>query len=104
MRATLRYQFSKRLNLRIIAEYDSVLPNSGLVNLTNSKIFTSNVLLTYLLSPGTAVYAGYTDQRQNVALLQAMASGMPPSLATIGDPSTLTDRQIFLKISYAFHY
>jgi hypothetical protein len=74
------------------------------VNLTNSKLFTSNVLFTYLLSPGTAIYAGYTDQRQNVALLQAMASGMPPSLAVIGDPSTLTDRQIFLKISYAFHY
>ena len=75
-----------------------MLPNTGLVNLTNSKIFTSNVLLTYLLSPGTAVYAGYTDQRQNLALLQSMA------LAPIGDPSTLTDRQIFLKISYAFHY
>jgi hypothetical protein len=98
IRATLRYQFSKRLNLRIIGEYDSVLPSTGLVNLTNSKIFTSNVLLTYLLSPGTAVYAGYTDQRQNLALLQSMA------LAPIGDPSTLTDRQIFLKISYAFHY
>jgi hypothetical protein len=104
IRSTLRYQFSKRLNLRIIGEYDSVLPNSGLVNLTKSKIFTSNVLFTYLLSPGTAVYAGYTDQRQNVALLQAMASGMPPSLGIIGDPSTLTDRQVFLKISYAFHY
>ena len=75
-----------------------MLPNTGLVNLTNSKIFTGNVLLTYLLSPGTAVYAGYTDQRQNLALLQSMA------LAPIGDPSTLTDRQIFLKISYAFHY
>ena len=58
-----------------------MLPNTGLVNLTNSKIFTTNVLFTYLLSPGTALYAGYTDQRQNLALLQAMAQGMPPSLA-----------------------
>ena len=72
--------------------------------LTNSKVFTSNVLFTYLLSPGTALYAGYTDQRQNLALLQAMAQGMPATLATIGDPSTLTDREIFLKISYAFHF
>jgi hypothetical protein len=104
IRSTLRYQFSKRLNLRIIGEYDAVLPNTGLVNLTKSKVFTSNVLFTYLLSPGTAVYAGYTDQRQNVALLQAIASGMPPSLGIIGDPSTLTDRQVFVKISYAFHY
>src|ERR1700722_1790470 len=103
-RSTLRYQFSKQLSLRIIGEYDSVLPNTGLVNLTNSKIFTSNVLLTYLLSPGTALYAGYIDQRQNLALLQAMASGMPTSLATIGDPSTLTDREIFIKLSYAFHF
>ena len=103
LRSTIRYQFSKQFSLRIIGEYDSVLPNTGLVNLTNSKIFTSNVLFTYLLSPGTALYAGYTDQRQNLALLQAMSQGMPPSLAIIGDPSTLTDRQIFLKISYAFH-
>jgi hypothetical protein len=58
------------------------------------------VLLTYLLTPGTAGYAGYTDQRQNLALLQ----GMPPSLTTIGDPSTLTGRQLFVKISYAFHF
>jgi hypothetical protein len=103
-RSTLRYQFNKQFSLRIIGEYDSVLPNTGLVNLTNSKIFSSNVLLTYLLSPGTALYAGYIDQRQNVALLQAMAQGMPLSLATIGDPSTLTDREIFIKLSYAFHF
>jgi hypothetical protein len=100
----LRYQFSKQVSLRIIGEYDSVLPNTGLVNLTNSKIFTSNVLLTYLLSPGTALYAGYIDQRQNLALLQAMSQGLPASLATIGDPSTLTDREIFIKLSYAFHF
>jgi uncharacterized protein DUF5916 len=103
-RSTLRYQFSKQFSLRIIGEYDSVLPNTGLVSLTNSKIFTTNVLFTYLLSPGTALYAGYTDQRQNLALLQAMSQGLPPSLATIGDPSTLTDREIFIKISYAFHF
>jgi hypothetical protein len=104
LRSTIRYQFSKQLSLRIIGEYDSVLPNSGLVNLTKSKSFTSNVLLTYLLAPGTAIYAGYTDQRQNLALVQAMSQGMPAYLANINDPSTLTDRQIFLKISYAFHY
>ncbi len=103
LRSTIRYQFSKQFSLRIIGEYDSVLPNANLVNLTNSKIFTSNVLFTYLLSPGTALYAGYTDQRQNLALLQAMSQGMPAYLSTIGDPSTLTDRQIFLKLSYAFH-
>jgi hypothetical protein len=103
LRSTVRYQFTKQFSLRIIGEYDAVLPNPSLVNLTNSKIFTSNVLFTYLLSPGTALYAGYTDQRQNLALLQAMTQGMPPSLAIINDPSTLTDRQIFLKISYAFH-
>jgi uncharacterized protein DUF5916 len=103
-RSTLRYQFSKQLSLRIIGEYDSILPNTNLVNLTNSKVFTSNVLLTYLLSPGTALYAGYIDQRQNLALLQAMSQGLPPSLATIGDPSTLTDREIFIKLSYAFHF
>jgi hypothetical protein len=103
-RSTLRYQFSRQLSLRIIGEYDVVLPNTNLVNLTNSKVFTSNVLITYLLSPGTALYVGYTDQRQNLALLQAMAQGMPPTLATIGDPSTLTDRQIFIKLSYAFHF
>jgi hypothetical protein len=103
-RSTLRYQFSKQLSLRIIGEYDSVLPNTSLVNLTNSKVFSTNVLITYLLSPGTALYAGYTDQRQNLALIQAMSQGMPAYLATIGDPSTLTDREIFIKLSYAFHF
>jgi hypothetical protein len=100
LRSTVRYQFSKQLSLRVIGEYDAVLPNIGLVNLTNSKVFTGDVLLTYFLTPGTAMYVGYTDQRQNLALLQ----GMPPTLATIGDPSTVTGRQIFMKISYAFRY
>ncbi len=103
-RSTLRYQFSKQFSLRVIGEYDAVLPNTSLVNLTNSKVFTTNVLLTYLLSPGTALYAGYTDQRQNLALIQAMSQGMPAFLTTIGDPSTLTDREIFIKLSYAFHF
>jgi hypothetical protein len=103
-RSTVRYQFNKQFSLRIIGEYDSVLPNTGLVDLTKSKVFTTNILLTYLLSPGTALYAGYTDQRQNLALIQAMSQGMPAYLATIGDPSTLTDREIFIKLSYAFHF
>ena len=33
-----------------------------------------------------------------------MSQGLPLSLATIGDPSTLTDREIFIKLSYAFHF
>jgi hypothetical protein len=61
------YQFTKELSLRLILDYNATIANTSLVDLqTNlgsfdggpiapTKQFTTDVLFTYLLHPGTAV-------------------------------------------------
>jgi hypothetical protein len=98
LRSKINYQFSRELSLRAILDYNAVLPNSALVNLDKTKRVTGDVLLTYLIHPGTAFYAGFTDTRENLALL----GGPPTLLERIRQPSLTTGRQFFVKLSYLF--
>jgi hypothetical protein len=97
LRQTVNWQFTKPLSLRLILDYDAVLPNQSLVDLDRSKRLSANVLLTWLLRPGTAFYAGYTDIRENLALDSGVVN-------TIGNPNTTTGRQLFVKFSYLLRY
>ena len=99
-RSRLSYQFTRALSLRMIVDYNGVLPNPSLVNLTRQKRVTGDVLLTYLIHPGTALYVGYTDRLENLRLFP----GAPPAVAAIGFPSTTTARQFFAKVSYLFRF
>ncbi|MCU1238860.1 MAG: rane associated hydrolase [Candidatus Solibacter sp.] len=99
-RSRLNYQFTRELSLRMIVDYNGVLANPQLVNLTRQKRITGDVLLTYLIHPGTALYLGYTDRLENLRLLP----GAPPTVSTIGFPSTTTARQFFAKVSYLFRF
>jgi hypothetical protein len=56
------------------------------------------VLLTYLVNPGTALYVGYTDGYDNVAI--AADGRVQPSR----HPSTSTGRQFFVKTSYLLRF
>ena len=99
-RSRVNYQFTRELSLRLIMDYNGVLENPALVNLTRQKRVTGDVLLTYLIHPGTALYLGYTDRIENLRLFP----GMPPTVGTIGFPSTTTARQFFAKVSYLFRF
>jgi hypothetical protein len=99
-RSRLNYQFTRALSLRMIVDYNAVLENPALVNLQRQKRLTGDVLLTWLLHPGTAVYVGYTDRLENLRLFP----GMPPTVGPIGFPSTTTGRQFFAKVSYLFRF
>ncbi len=91
----------------MILDYNAVLPNTELVNLQRSKRITGDVLLTYLIHPGTALYVGYTDTRENLLLTSGGPAGLSPvsaMLDRIGFPSTVTGRQFFAKISYLFRF
>ncbi len=72
----MNYQFTRFLALRTVLDYDSVLPNASLVSLVNNKLIGTDVLLTYLLHPGTAVYAGYSDAYENVSFNPPAQSGV----------------------------
>lgn len=99
-RTKLNYQFTRALSLRAIVDYYGLLPNPGLFNSDRYKTFTGDILLTYMLNPGTALYLGYNNQRQNYAL----DPEAPPMLRRYGDPFYLTGSQIFVKLSYLLRF
>src|SRR6266849_2718454 len=104
LRSKLNYQFNRELSLRLILDYNAVLPNPALVALSRSKRLTGDLLLTYLLHPGTAVYVGYTDLYDNRVLDPGMPPSVPPSIHLTRSPSHSTSRQFFVKMNYLFRF
>jgi hypothetical protein len=95
-RSKANYQFNRELSLRVIVDYNAVLPSAALIALDRTKRVGYDILLTYLLHPGTALYAGYTDIYQNY-LLDPLH---PPNLSLTRFPDMNTGRQVFVKLSY----
>jgi len=112
MRAKLNYQFTKELSLRLILDYNATIANSNLLDLqTNlgsfdggpiapAKQLTTDVLFTYLLHPGTAVYVGYNNGYSDLIL----RPGPPPSVTAQGAPNNSTSRLFFVKLSYLLRF
>jgi len=113
MRAKLNYQFTKELSLRLILDYNATIANSQLFDVQRSlggsddpngpfaptKQFTTDVLFTYLLHPGTAVYVGYNNGYTDLTL-----RGVPPSVNVQGAPNNSTSRLFFVKLSYLLRF
>ncbi|HEX4546145.1 MAG TPA: DUF5916 domain-containing protein [Candidatus Acidoferrum sp.] len=113
-RAKLNYQFTKELSLRLILDYNATIANTNLFDVQRSlgssdsangpfaptKQFTTDVLFTYLLHPGTAVYLGYNNGYTDLVL----RPGPPPSVGPQGAPNNTTSRLFFVKVSYQLRY
>jgi hypothetical protein len=97
-RTKLDYQLTRALSLRAILDYNAALPNPSLVARERTKRIAPDVLLTFLLNPGTAFYIGYHDQYDNLEL----QPGPPRVLMPSPSPGLLTGRQFFVKFTYAF--
>ena len=95
-RSRLNYQFTRELSLRLIVDYNGVIQNPLLTSLTRQKRVTGDVLITYLIHPGTAFYVGYTDRLENLTL----GPGAPASVLRTASPSSTVGRQFFVKLSY----
>jgi len=98
VRSRANYQFTREWSLRAILDYNAVLSDPSLVALDRTKHLSADLLLTYLIHPGTALYVGYTDGYDSVALDRV--SGLVP----IRNPTTSTGRQVFVKTSYLFRF
>jgi hypothetical protein len=108
-RTKFNYQFTKELSLRLILDYNATIANTQLFDLQRSlggsddvngpfaptKQFTTDILLSYLLHPGTAVYLGYNNGFSDLSL-----RGLPPQ----GAPNNSTSRLFFIKVSYLLRY
>jgi hypothetical protein len=97
-RSKINYQFTPALSLRAIFDYNSILPNASLVSLEKEKRVGADLLLTYMVNPGTALHVGFTDLYENLALDPAQ----PRPLYRIDSPETSVGRQVFIKLSYLF--
>jgi len=97
MRSKMNYQFTREFSLRVIVDYNAVLSDPSLVSLERTKHFAGDLLLTYLIHPGTAFYVGYTDGYDS---LELGSSG----IVSINSPTTSTGRQFFVKTSYLFRF
>ena len=101
-RAKLNYQFTKELSLRLILDYNATLANTSLLDVQANlgsydggpiaprKQFTTDVLLTYLLHPGTAVYLGYNNGYSDLVL----HPGAPSFVTAQGAPNNSTTRLV----------
>jgi hypothetical protein len=99
-REKLNYQFSRALSLRAIVDYAAVDRDSTLSRVDRERSWSVDGLLTYLVTPGTAVYLGYRDGYENLAILP----GSPPSLYRTDSPSLSVGRQFFVKVSYLWRF
>jgi hypothetical protein len=113
-RAKLNYQFTKELSLRLILDYNATIANTSLLDLQRSlggsdsvngpfaptKQFTTDVLFTYLLHPGTAVYLGYNNGFTDLTL----NPNASPAVKPLGAPNNTTNRLFFVKLSYLLRF
>ncbi|MFB3921143.1 MAG: DUF5916 domain-containing protein [Terriglobia bacterium] len=99
-RSKWNYQFSPRLSLRVIGQYSNVLPSEQYTSLEYSKSLIGDVLLTYLLHPGTALYVGYSNTLENYdrdALAQTLLARARSELIS-------SAAGLFVKFSYLYHF
>ncbi len=94
LRSRVTYQFTRAFSLRAIVDYATVRPTPGLVEVEDEETVTADLLFTWLLNPGTAVYVGYTDRYER---LDPFEFTRAPGLRSTG-------RQVFVKGSYLFRF
>lgn len=95
--------YNVRINLdcrfHFLADYNARLPNQTFSSLQNTRQVTANVLLSYTVHPGTAVYVGYDSDLHNLN----PALGVDPNNILRTPNGFINDgRQIFVKIAYLF--
>jgi hypothetical protein len=100
-RSKWNYQFTPRLSLRVIGQYSNVLPSAELSSLEYAKALAGDVLLTYLLHPGTALYVGYSNLLENYNLLP-LEQAARLERSSVGMMSTAAG--LFVKFSYLYRF
>jgi hypothetical protein len=101
LRSKWNYQFTKELAVRTIFQYTTLIAHPGLSSLENAKQFNADFLVSYIIHPGTAIYAGYNSDLQNIDRTGIYThTGIFPTRNRF-----LNDgRGLFVKASYQFRF
>ena len=100
LRVKVNYQFNRQLSLRAILDRASLVADPALAKLDHERKWTPDVLLTYLVHPGTALYVGYTDRHENLTVVP----GPVPVLGRTARADTSVARQLFIKVGYLWRF
>ena len=94
IRAQSTFQFTDRLGLRNITEWN-----------TEDETFDLNFLFNYRVNAGTVVYLGYDDHYQQADLIEGDSDGDGfREQLYFTEGFKRTNRAIFLKVQYLFRY
>ncbi len=108
IRSKWNWQFTQRLSLRLILQYNALLAGTPGVGspytyLPTSREFNADFLVTYLIHPGTAIYVGYNSDLQNLQVVPRTPTS--PGFVTNTAKGYINDsRQFFVKMSYMFRF
>ena len=95
LRTKLHYQLTRELSFRAIVDQSRVSPDVTRADLERDRRLGVDLLATYLVSPGTALYVGYSDLLENLALDPTA----PAALRRTDVANLSTGRQFFVKAS-----
>jgi hypothetical protein len=104
MRSKWNYQFTRKFSLRLIGQYNATLANPAFTSLQHAKNFNADVLFTYLIHPGTAIYVGYNTDLANVNRALIPDPYDNTEVARVPHPFINDGRQLFVKVSYLLRF
>jgi len=100
-RIRVNWQLNRKLSLRAIPQYNSLIVNPAQTSLTEIRNFTGDFLAAYQINPWTALYVGYNSNLQNLELITT-----PDGRRVLRRTSELRNdaRQMYVKFSYLFRF
>jgi hypothetical protein len=102
-RSKWNYQFTRAFSLRLIGEYNGNITNPAFTSVQNAKSFNADVLFTYMVHPGTAIYVGYNTDLANI--YRPLTSNPTDYTELLRSNRYLNDgRQLFVKVSYLLRF
>lgn len=109
LRSKWNWQFTPKLSLRLILQYNALLAGtpgfgSPYTYLPTSRQFNADFLVTYLVHPGTAVYVGYNSDLENLAIFPRTGPNSPGFVTSTPHGYLNDSRQFFVKVSYLFRF
>jgi hypothetical protein len=97
LRSKWNYQFTRELSLRLITQYEALLADPNATFLSTQRNLNADVLITYLLHPGAAIYVGYNSNFANPTPVNVRPG-------TLGDEFRNDARGVFVKASWLFRF
>nr|WP_315472461.1 DUF5916 domain-containing protein [uncultured Undibacterium sp.] len=96
-RTKFAYQVNRFLGLRLVLDYHNLQANPLLSSLKSGKQLNQDLQLSYIVGPGTTLYAGYANRQENIALI-----GNPQRVIHTDKLDLMTGRSVFMKLNYLF--